>query len=597
MIEWEKIDFKGKTSGEVNCICPECSHNRKPANQKLTCLRVNLDKGVGKCHHCGLIALKSLKKDVKTYNTPKQDWQNFTKLSKRMVLWFSERGISQKTLINNKITEEKYFQPAHGHECNNIVFNYFEGEKLVNKKFRSPKKKFTQIKDAKKVFYGINDVIGETECYIVEGEMDKLAMYEAGIKNCISVPNGANDLNNIFETCGDYLESMEKIYIAVDNDEPGKKLEHELIKRFGKWRCAKIEFKHGKDANDELMAGKLELIAAIENPKKYPVDGAYSPNDVLDEMLYSLENGLEEVLKPKNERFNEWNNIFSVVPGQLTTVTGVPSHGKSHFLEDYLLNMINDNDLCCTFYSPEHLPVYKHAQQLCTKVMGKPYHYSYNFGNDSVPQITKDEIKEFANWSKDKIFMVAPDKGETVDWPFVMDKFKEQMFATGSDIFVIDAFNKVRMQKPGDLGEINQILADLTSLAQAYEVSIFLVAHPKKMGKDEAGLVKMPDLYDVKGSGDFYDQTHNGFSVYRYFNDNSPDGRGYVEVTNLKTKFQHQGSINESCEFYYDIPTMRYYPKGSEPNRDCLFKPKEKKTMTEHANPDAWIEPLEKIDW
>ena len=101
------------------------------------------------------------------------------------------------------VTEEKYYQPAKQKEVNNIVFNYFEGETIVNKKYRTSDKKFTQSKGGKPIFYNINSVIDAEEVYIVEGEFDVLALHDYGIKNCISVPNGANDND-------DYWKNSEK---------------------------------------------------------------------------------------------------------------------------------------------------------------------------------------------------------------------------------------------------------------------------------------------------------------------------------------------------------------------------------------------------
>ena len=46
------IDIRSsKTTGEVQCTCPQCSHTRKKKTDK--CLSVNLDKGTWFCHHCG----------------------------------------------------------------------------------------------------------------------------------------------------------------------------------------------------------------------------------------------------------------------------------------------------------------------------------------------------------------------------------------------------------------------------------------------------------------------------------------------------------------------------------------------------------------
>ena len=49
------------------------------------------------------------------------------------------------------------------------------------------------------IFYNINSIVGYDSCVIVEGEMDVLAMHEAGIKNVISVPNGATLNSNNLE--------------------------------------------------------------------------------------------------------------------------------------------------------------------------------------------------------------------------------------------------------------------------------------------------------------------------------------------------------------------------------------------------------------
>src|SRR5690606_30759213 len=144
-------------------------------------------------------------------------------------------------------TEEVYYQPMVKKEVNNLVFNYFEGDKVVNKKYRTWDKKFTQSKGGKSIFYNINAVIGQTECYVVEGEFDVLALYEIGIKNAISVPNGANDNDDYWKNSEQYLSGIEKFYICTDNDLKGNDLSEKIAQRLGRWRCERIEFEN-KDA-------------------------------------------------------------------------------------------------------------------------------------------------------------------------------------------------------------------------------------------------------------------------------------------------------------------------------------------------------------
>ena len=44
---------------------------------------------------------------------------------------------------------------------------------------------------AEKVLFGLDDCAGATEIIVVEGEMDKLALEEAGFRHVVSVPDGA----------------------------------------------------------------------------------------------------------------------------------------------------------------------------------------------------------------------------------------------------------------------------------------------------------------------------------------------------------------------------------------------------------------------
>lgn len=550
MINWEDIDLKRRTSGNHKFICPSCSHTRKKKSDP--CLSVNIDKGLAKCWHCNEISIRDFK-EKKQYDTPQQDWHNYTKLSDKTVEWFASRGISQKTLISCRITEEKHYQPAKQKEMNNVVFNYFEGDKIVNKKYRSGDKDFTQEKNAKKIFYGINDIVGESECYIVEGEMDKLAFYEIGIKNVISVPNGAKDDSDYFENCENYLQDIEKFYIAVDMDSAGQELEHSLVKRLGKHRCYRIKFQN-KDANDDLI--DLVLEESIKNPIEYPIDGVFTAMDIIDDINSLYEKGYDRGISA-GDNFKRFNQEFTMIPGQLITVTGIPSHGKSNFIEWYVLNLCKSGMKAC-FYSPEHFPMSLHQSLLAEKVIGKPFMSDV----DGTPRMTKKELSSYASWSRNKLYLTTPEKTDIPDWDWLFKKFEEAIYRYNIDVFVIDAFNKVK-RHTDSLKEINDVLARLTLFCQVHHVNIFLIAHPTKMRKDEkTGLYNMPTLYDVKGTGDFYDQTHCGLTVYRNFDLEDP----YIKVVVTKIKYKHQGNLGEETFFKYQKENGRFYEYNDRPD-------------------------------
>jgi len=468
------------------------------------------------------------------------------------------RGISQATLKALNITEEMYYQPKKGKNVNNIVFNYFEKDVLVNKKYRDSQKNFTQSAGTRSIFYNINSIIGKDTAYIVEGEFDVLALHEIGIKNVISVPNGANDNDEYWKVSEKYLSGLKRFIIAVDNDTKGNELKEKIAHRLGRYRCDFIEWQN-KDANEDLLAGVLD--ESVKKIQKFPVSGTFKVSDVKGGILDLYDNGLPDTLAPKGYFFDGFKEVYSFLLNQLNTVTGVPSHGKSNFSDWLVLNILNDYDLKGSWFSPEHSPMELYHTNLMEKVIGR------NFWKDvdGVKRITRDEINSYEEWANEKIYLTGADGDQLPTWDWLLEKFKEQMYSFGINIFVIDAFNKVILPSGNKLEQINIVLTKLTHFAQANNVAIFLVAHPTKMQKNkDTGLYDVATLYDVSGSADFRNQTHNGYTIYRNWENPESGIEEGTDFYNMKTKFNFQGKIGEKISFNYSKVNGRYYVKGSE---------------------------------
>jgi len=222
-IDWNTLQLK-KHSGKEPVRCPACDEARSDKKDKS--LKIDHNRGFGNCFYCEALTIRDkaeTKFQDKVYTFPKQEWRNYTNLPDKLVKWvWSERMISQNTLNQFEITQEEVYFPQTQKKQNAIVFNYFEGETLVNKKYRGvaningeTKKLFTSHSGGKPIFYNINSIIGLDEVYIVEGEFDVLALYEIGIKNVISLPNGANDNDDFWINSEKYLKDVKKFIIAV----------------------------------------------------------------------------------------------------------------------------------------------------------------------------------------------------------------------------------------------------------------------------------------------------------------------------------------------------------------------------------------------
>jgi twinkle protein len=79
-----------------------------------------------------------------------------------------------------------------------------------------------------------------------------------------------------------------------------------------------------------------------------------------------------------------------------------------------------------------------------------------------------------------------------------------------------------------------------------------LIAHPFKMVKDEkTGKYKVPTLYSINGSSNFFNKTHNGMCVYR-----NPDGT--TEIYIQKVKFYWLGQTGW-ISYRFDTNTRQYH--------------------------------------
>jgi twinkle protein len=505
--KFNQYDLKeGATQG----ICPLCSSDRKPSNAKAQCASYDWERGLGTCHNCDttfqIHTYQRKGASEKVYarpNTPEQ----FNEVSTNVETWFGTRGISKQTLQDLKVTEGSEFMPQTSKMENTIHFNYFMGDQLINIKYRDGRKNFKLYKGAEKVFYNINSVVGYDWCVLVEGEMDVLALHEAGIKNVISVPNGATlNSNNLdyLDNCIDYLDDKTKIILAVDADEAGQALKQELIRRLGAEVCYLVDFNGQKDANEYLIVnGAKKLRGAIHTAKQVPLEGVTTLYDIQDEVKEFVRNGFKPGFQVG---LNNFDKIFSTYTGQFITVTGIPSSGKSDFVDQMVVGYNNLYGWKTAFASPENQPTYLHAHKLMRKTWQ---------GMPNVDDIGGDKWQEVTDKVNDNYFFIDMDR-YTLE--AVLRKGAELVKRKGIKCLVIDPYNKVRDTecKSEDVTRYTmEYLTKIEMFAKKYDVLVFIVAHPTKMYKGQDGKMEEPTMYSIKGGGEWYDASYHGLLVHR----------------------------------------------------------------------------------
>ena len=537
----------GKTQG----TCPLCSSERQPKNQKLKCASYDWERGLGTCHHCDssfqLHTYQRKGSSEKTYLRP--DALNVVdpkQITSKVFKWFESRGISQKTLDDLMVTEGPEYMPQTGKSENTIQFNYIVGDELVNVKYRDGRKNFKLYKGAEKVFYNINSTVGYDTCVITEGEMDVLALHEAGIKNAISVPNGATlNSNNLdyLDNCIDYFEDKEKVILAVDNDEPGIALQQELIRRLGAEVCFLTTFEDCKDANDYLIKyGKDKLVKRIEGARPVPLENVKTFKDIEDEITDFVKNGFKPGYQIGIPNFDD---IFSTYTGQFITVTGIPSSGKSDFVDQMVVGYNQKYQWKTAFASPENAPTYLHAHKLMRKIW-----QDMPSRND----INSDKWNKIADHCNDNFFHIDM---ERYTLESVLRKGAELVKRKGIKCLVIDPFNKIRDVdcKTEDVNRYTmEYLTKIETFAKKYDVLVFIVAHPTKMYRDKDGNIEEPTMYNIKGGGEWYDASYHGILVHRNYEEKT------VKAKILKVKFQNLGENGAEAHFTWEPKSGCFVP-------------------------------------
>ena len=543
-----------KSRGQVKTKCPKCSHDRKKKSDP--CLSVNIDEGIWNCHNCGwkgTLKQNNYMQEIKYIRPTKQPkYSNYTD---DVINFFKLRGISESTLISCRVSEGFEYMPQLGRETFTLQFNYYRDNELINIKYRDARKNFKLVKDAEKILYGIDDIKGYDEVIIVEGEMDKLAYYEAGYKNCVSVPNGASNMK--MEYLNDFPDDLKKVYVATDNDEPGRKLAEELSRRIGRDICYRVDFGEHKDANEYLEKNK-SLKETIDRAKAYPLEGVIGVDSIsLDiDDLYS--NGLNRGDTTGHINFDR---LFSFATSQLTVITGVPTHGKSNWLEYMCMKLASNSDWKFGIFSPEHYPLQLHFSVLAEKFIGKTFRKVSKY-----ERMTKSDLSFAKKFISSRFNWIRPD-GDVFTIDAILEAAAGLVKRHGIKGLIIDPYNKIHANIGGqsETQYINDFLTKLTIFKQKYDIHIFLVAHPRKMQKKDNGLYDVPTLYDIAGSANFYNQVDNGITVYRNFE---------TECTHVyvqKVKFRHIGELGEAC-FKYNLQNGRYHELQEHPDNESYAK-------------------------
>lgn len=357
---------------------------------------------------------------------------------------------------------------------------------------------------------------------ITEGELDCIAAIQSGFLRSISVPDGApppgerskDDLESSakyawLEDIRPYLtaERVSEIILATDGDENGAAMLQDLSVLLGRARCKFITYpktkrdlgrERTKDLNEVLDEYSAKgVVETVTRATFLPMAGVYRMSELPPPAPMTI-------WEPRHHLLSE---NLKIRLGDFSVVTGTPGFGKSTFVNDLFCGIATDRSTRIAWASFEQEPQRDHRRALRTWHCETPDW-----------QATEDERRAADRWIDEHHLFLIPreDEDPTFDW--LLDAMEQAVVRHQAKVIVIDPWNEVEHSRDRDENEteyIGRAIRTLKRFAKRFKVHVCVVAHPTKSVKDSDGNYKMPTLYDIAGSANWYNKCDLGVIVHR----------------------------------------------------------------------------------
>lgn len=520
------IRLRSWQQGNHKTTCPQCSAGRKKKTDPCLSVTIFADRARWQCHHCQWVGgaggdqfHRSPAREVRMFNRPAR--VESPERPDKMLQWFAGRAVSAATVERMGVYRTHHFFPQTGASESCLAFPYEWQGVLRNVKYRDNAKNFVQEKNPEPVLYNADAIRPGEDLIFVEGEMDVLAFVEAGLKNVVSLPNGAPEKpeqsDRRYEPLATHaaeLEAAGRILIATDMDGPGELLAAELARRLGKDRCWRVRFPSSgdvqtKDANECLMDHGAEVLReCLAHAEPWPIDGLYGVADFADR-VWEMYRG--EGPQPLSCGMGpDLDQAFKVLPGQFVVVTGIPNHGKSRWLDQVAVSMAQLHGWRWAVFSPE-TGTEQHIADLCEIRAGQPFH------DGPTERMDADGLSVTLAWLRSGFhFIDAGEHTPSIDW--VLERARSAVLRFGIHGLIIDPYNELEAGRPPQMSEtefVSQLISKCKRFAKVHDVTVFMVAHPTKLANPGGGKEPMPGLYDIAGSAHWRNKADAGLVVYR----------------------------------------------------------------------------------
>lgn len=388
----------------------------------------------------------------------------------------AERNLTDETI--------KHFGLGYDSEKQAIAIPVYKRGELINIKYRyldpEKKPKYTQEKNAEVWVYnedGIQAGMKKGGVLIVEGEFDLMSAWQGGFSNVVSPASGKDSYGIWIEL----IDNIPKVFIAYDNDKPGRESSLKIAERLGFEKCSEVLYPAEiKDANEYFKRFNAnDYRELIRTARPFYKHQFKSLVDIIEEMRSDTSEKLKFKYLPDVKVGNDW----------LVVVSGKSNVGKTSYIMNLAAELVDKN-----------IPVLVLPFERGPQVVGTRYlQVKYGLSEGDVTSMSPDDWQKITEECINaELYFSMPTKDETMD---IIVKSK-RIFNTR--VVFIDHLDYMIRNTKNKEQEIGSTLQELKRLAEEHKIIMVIVTHIRKIESPGTKKGKKPGIEDLKGSASLY---------------------------------------------------------------------------------------------
>ncbi len=425
------------------------------------------------------------------------------KADKEVTAYLKGRGITGATAKRFRLGSE-----TRGGKRLLVIPHVLDG-RPVNRKYRDieadKKGRYSQDSGAEQILFNCDSLPGSDFAVICEGELDAISVSQVCGEGfpVVSPPCGGGQ--SFRPEWVDRLRGCETVYLALDQDDAGRKFARKLAVQLGEDRCRLVRLQGAKDANEWLQAHELATRSSfdslLKNAKPVGLDRVYSPQEILsrDAAWPSLQRD------PDLTPWPSLNNLLTNWPrGSIASVMAYPKIGKTSLCSQWLKYRVDVHSETVL-----HLNLDMGPQEVVSMMVEQQAGMS---AQELGAGFQAEGLRYFE--SVDGRWWICTSRLRSLDGYLDLVRRAHRFF--GFDWLMVDHFHEFCSSMTNSVQEQANTIRRLRDLARELDTRLLLVVQPRKESKSKfGGEGWICRSADILGSGQIKACSHHMITLSR----------------------------------------------------------------------------------